>query len=91
MAAYKLIAADSHIVEPPDMYSSRIDPMFRDRAPRKEHFETRLKGIAMLNVDDVDDACQELKRCTRLGLVGAFIPVVPLADQPYRHPIYEKL
>ncbi len=40
MAAYKLIAADSHIVEPPDMYSRRIDPMFRDRAPRMEHFET---------------------------------------------------
>ena len=32
MAAYKLISADSHIVEPPDMYSSRIEPKFRDRA-----------------------------------------------------------
>jgi predicted TIM-barrel fold metal-dependent hydrolase len=51
----------------------------------------RLKGIAMLNVDDVDDACQELERVKRLGLVGAFIPVSPLADKPYRHPIYERL
>ena len=40
MTAYKLISADSHIVEPPDMYSSRIDPKFRDRAPRMERFET---------------------------------------------------
>jgi len=51
----------------------------------------RLKGIAMLNVDEVDEACRELERCATLGLVGAFIPVSPLADRPYRHPIYERL
>ena len=26
MATYKLISADSHIVEPPDLYTSRIEP-----------------------------------------------------------------
>ena len=31
MAEYKLISADSHIVEPPDMYTGRIEPRFRDR------------------------------------------------------------
>ena len=196
MADYKLISADSHIVEPPDLYTSRIEPRFRDRAPRLERRKTargseydawfyddqqvgtlgaviqagqrfedpsqidflgvwegvrkaayepaamleeleldgvwgaclqpsqglfwyrlpdsamlsaickayndwiadfckpcpeRLKGIAMLNVDDVDEACQELERCTQLGLVGAFIPVYPLPDRPYRHAIYERL
>jgi predicted TIM-barrel fold metal-dependent hydrolase len=54
-------------------------------------YPDRLKGIAMLNVDDVDEACQELERCVKLGLVGAFIPVYPLPDRPYRHPIYERL
>ena len=196
MASYKLISADSHIVEPPDLYTSRIDARLRDRAPRMERLETpsgrkfdawfidgqqvgtlgavmqagqrfedpsqidflgtwedvrlaaydphamirenemdgvwgaclqpsqglfwyripdgamlsaichvyngwiaefckpeaaRLKGIAMLNVDDVEDACQELEHCAKLGLVGAFIPVSPVADRPYRHPIYERL
>ena len=196
MADYKLISADSHIVEPPDLYTSRIEPRFRDRAPRLERRKTargseydawfyddqqvgtlgaviqagqrfedpsqidflgvwegvrkaayepaamleeleldgvwgaclqpsqglfwyrlpdsamlsaickayndwiadfckpcpeRLKGIAMLNVDDVDEACQELERCAQLGLVGAFIPVYPLPDRPYRHAIYERL
>src|SRR6266851_4405660 len=196
MAEYKLISADSHIVEPPDMYAGRIAPKFRDRAPKMERRKTptgreydawvidglqvgtlgavmqagqrfedpsqidflgvwedvrpaaydphamikeneldgvrgaclqpsqglfwyripdsellsaicrayndwiadfcradpdRLKGIAMLNVDEVDEACQELERCATLGLVGAFIPVSPLADRPYRHPIYERL
>jgi len=51
----------------------------------------RLKGIAMLNVDDVEEAAQELERCAKLGLVGAFIPVAPLPDRPYRHPIYDRL
>jgi predicted TIM-barrel fold metal-dependent hydrolase len=196
MAAFKVISADSHIVEPPDMYTARIEPKFRERAPRIERRKTpagreydawmldgvqvgtlgavmqagqrfedpsqidflgvwedvrkgaydphsmiteneedgvwgsvlqpsqglfwyrvpdselltevcrvyndwitdfckpypeRLKGIAMLNVDDVDEACQELARCKQLGLVGAFIPVSPLPDKPYRHPIYERL
>src|SRR5436190_321894 len=54
-------------------------------------YPDRLKGIAMLNVDDVDDACQEFERCAKLGLVGAFIPVAPLAERPYRHPIYDRL
>ena len=53
-------------------------------------FPDRLKGIAMLNVDDVEEASQELERCAKLGLVGAFIPVAPLADRPYRHPIYDR-
>src|SRR4029077_5590249 len=40
MSAYKLISADSHIVEPPDMYASRIEPRFRNRAPRMERRKT---------------------------------------------------
>ena len=196
MAAYPLISADSHIVEPPDLYTSRVEPQFRERAPRMKRQRTpsgseydawfiddmqvgtlgaviqagqrfedpsqidflgvwesvrkaaydphamieelamdgvwgaclqpsqglfwyripdsdllsaicrayndwmadlckpypeRLKGIAMLNVDDVDEACQELERSVQLGMVGAFIPVYPLPDRPYRHAIYERL
>ncbi|MGH7028934.1 MAG: amidohydrolase family protein [Stellaceae bacterium] len=196
MAAYKLISADSHIVEPPDMYTTRIEPKFRDRAPRMERRKTpggreydawvlggaqvgtlgavmqagqrfedpsqidflgvwedvrkgaydahamiteneedgvwgsclqpsqglfwyrvpdselltevcrvyndwitdfctpypeRLKGIAMLNVDDVGVAVKELERSKKLGLVGAFIPVSPLPEHPYRDPVYDPL
>ena len=196
MAEYKLISADSHIVEPPDMYTNRIAPKLRNRAPRMERRKTpagreydawmldgqqvgtlgavmqagqrfddpsqidflglwedvrkgaydadamlrenkedgvwgsvlqpsqglfwyrvpdsallseicrvyndwiadfckanpaRLKGIAMLNVDDIDEGCRELERIKKLGLVGAFIPVSPLPERPYRDPIYDKL
>jgi predicted TIM-barrel fold metal-dependent hydrolase len=196
MSSYNVISADSHIVEPPDLYESRIEPKFRSRAPRIERHRTRtgqeydawyldgvrvgtigsviqagrrfedpgsidflgvwedvrkaayephamleeleadgvwgaclqpsqglfwyrlpdsellsalcraynvwitdfcraapgrFKGIGMLNVDDVDDACQELERCAELGLAGAFIPVYPLAERPYRHASYDRL
>src|SRR3989475_2241069 len=192
MTAYKLISADSHIVEPPDLYAKRIEPRFRARAPRLERLETptgrkfdawvidgqqvgtlgavmqagqrfedpsqidflglwedvrkgaynademiveneedgiwgsvlqpsqglfwyripdsallseicrcyndwiadfckphpdRLKGIAMLNVDDVEEGSRELERCAKLGLGGAFIPVSPTAERPYRDPV----
>jgi hypothetical protein len=40
MAAYHLISADSHIVEPPDLYTSRVQPQFRDRAPRMKRQKT---------------------------------------------------
>jgi predicted TIM-barrel fold metal-dependent hydrolase len=30
---FKLVSADSHIAEPPDLWTSRIDREFRDRAP----------------------------------------------------------
>ncbi len=32
-----IISADSHITEPPDTYTARIDPRYRDRAPRLVH------------------------------------------------------
>ena len=40
MPEYKLISADSHIVEPPDMYTSRISPKLRNRAPHMERRKT---------------------------------------------------
>ena len=49
----------------------------------------RLKGIAMINVDDVADGTQELERAARLGLVGAMISVNPIL--PYSHLAYEQL
>ena len=35
-----LLSADNHIVEPPDLWTSRIEPKFRDRAPRLVREET---------------------------------------------------
>ena len=34
MTLQAIISADSHFVEPPEMWSERIDAEYRDRAPR---------------------------------------------------------
>ena len=40
IATHKIISADSHIIEPPDLYANRIEARFRERAPRMERVET---------------------------------------------------
>ena len=49
----------------------------------------RLKGIAMINLDDVQDGIRELERAARLGLAGAMITEYPLEDRRYDQPEYE--
>ena len=49
----------------------------------------RLKGIAMINLDDVEDAIRELERATCLGLAGAMITEYPREERRYDQPEYE--
>jgi len=37
MSTYPLISSDSHIIEPPDLWTQRIDRAFTARAPRLIH------------------------------------------------------
>jgi predicted TIM-barrel fold metal-dependent hydrolase len=191
MSSYKVISSDNHIHEPVDLWTSRMDLKFKDRAPHIEHLEEgdwwfcdgrkvlggggganagvrfedpdklssshrmeegrlggyipeehvkdldidgmdvsiiypstgvmlyatedsdmltgicsayndwvseffnaipeRLKGIAMLNLDDVAVGVKELERAAKMGFVGAMITVQPLAGRLYDQPIYEPL
>ena len=196
MSEYRVISSDNHVFEPPDLWTSRIEPRFRDKAPRLEHEEDgywwycgdhrliglgpgaqtgkrfeetrrtrptkisltdtfenlrpggyipeehvkdmaadgvdmsilyptvglplfhvnesealtaifrayndwlaefcqtapdRLKGIAMLNVDDVQDGIDELTRCAKIGMAGAMITTYPHEDHSYDSPEYEPL
>jgi predicted TIM-barrel fold metal-dependent hydrolase len=50
---------------------------------------SRLKGIAMINVDDVPAAVKELERCRARGLAGAMITVYPPDTRSYDHADYE--
>jgi predicted TIM-barrel fold metal-dependent hydrolase len=47
---YRLISADSHVNEPPDLWVDRVPAQYRDRAPRIERFEQGdawvLEGVA---------------------------------------------
>ena len=192
MVDYRIISSDDHVMEPPDLWTERIEPKYRDRAPRvvrdedggdwwfcdgvrgttaaagsqvgkrfddpanltraktyesvrlgayipEEHvkdmdldgidvsiiyategqflynvpdsdllsaafrayndwladfcrpFPHRIKGIALLNVDDVGEGIRELERCVGLGLLGAMITVYPPAGRSYDLPEYEPL
>ncbi len=51
----------------------------------------RLKGIAMVNLDDVDEGVAELQRAANMGLVGAMITEYPAEDRRYDNPEYEPL
>ena len=51
----------------------------------------RLRGIAMLNVDDVQESVKELERCAKLGFCGAMITVYPPEERSYDSPEYEPL
>jgi hypothetical protein len=49
----------------------------------------RLKGIAMINLDDVEDGIKELERAARLGLSGAMITEYPREHRRYDQSGYE--
>jgi len=49
----------------------------------------RLKGVAMINLDDVEDGIRELERTARMGLRGAMIAEYPAEDRRYDRPEYE--
>ncbi|HKE12526.1 MAG TPA: amidohydrolase family protein [Myxococcota bacterium] len=59
--SYPIISADSHITEPPDTYVDRIDPKWRDRAPRMQHHD-KLGDIFVID---------GLSRPVPMGLVAA--------------------
>ena len=39
MRRHRLVSADSHVVEPPDVWTRRMPAKLRDRAPRQQRFE----------------------------------------------------
>ncbi len=69
-------------------YNTFLQEEFLKAAP------TRLKGIALIPLQDIGEAVKELRRAvTALRMVGAILPAVglrrPLGD-PYYDPVYEE-
>ena len=54
-------------------------------------FPSKLKGIGMVNVDDVQSGVREMERCRKLGLVGAMITAYPPEGRGYESREYEPL
>ena len=54
-------------------------------------YPSRLKGVGMLNVDDVQASVREVERCAKLGLVSVMIPVSPPDGTAYDAVEYDPL
>ena len=52
-------------------------------------YKNRLKGIALINLDDVEWGVRELERCQKLGLAGATIAAYQHPSRGYHMPEYE--
>jgi predicted TIM-barrel fold metal-dependent hydrolase len=95
MAPEKIVSADSHVVEPADVWTSRIEPRFADRAPHvvKNHGKlqgdffvcedlppTSVKGFALAGLDP-----KEYFKATKSGYAGvppgAWDPTERIKDQ----------
>ena len=50
---------------------------------------TRLVGIGMISLADIDEAVRELRRTAAKGLRGACIPATAPDDRPFSSPVYD--
>ena len=92
MPSYKMISSDSHVVEPPDLWTQRVDPAFRHRAPRVVQEDDAdywyVDGIRSMSfhagsqAGDRFDNPQDLKLMDRWENVrpGGYIPVEFIKD-----------
>jgi predicted TIM-barrel fold metal-dependent hydrolase len=62
----KVLSADSHVLEPPDLWTTRMESKFRDRAPHLIHEHNGRKGDFI--------ACDGLRPFNPTGLGSAGIP-----------------
>lgn len=51
-------------------------------------YPERLKGVALINLDDVQEGVTELQRARKIGLVGALMTAYPWIDRPFSSPEY---
>jgi predicted TIM-barrel fold metal-dependent hydrolase len=72
MAASSIISADSHFVEPPNMWAERVDKKFRDRAPHTVRGLNGREGEFFV--------CENISPVPVAGFFGAGVPSEALAE-----------
>ena len=93
MSDYKIISSDSHILEPADLWTSRMEPEYRDKAPRLVRLEDgdwwfcedMKVTLAPVNATIPGRRFQQEMRLTEEdkfgpGLLGGFIPEEHVKD-----------
>jgi predicted TIM-barrel fold metal-dependent hydrolase len=72
MAEYRIISADSHFVEPPNMWAERVDKKFRDRAPHTVRGFNGKEGEFFV--------CENVQPIPVAGFFGAGVPSAELPE-----------
>ena len=93
MSNYRIVSSDNHILEPPDLWTTRLEPKFRDRAPRVERTKDRgdwwfcngNKGVAVGVAAQAGRRFTEPEKLTFVDyqenvLPGAYIPEEHVKD-----------
>ena len=83
--AFKTISADSHFVEPPDLWTKRIDRRYLDRAPRiieGEDQDFLICPEEMGGKRGIGLASAVLKRSEDISMKGRFADVLPGGYDP---------
>jgi predicted TIM-barrel fold metal-dependent hydrolase len=83
--AFKTISADSHVVEPPDLWTKRIDRRYLDRAPRivpGEDQDYLICPDEMGGKRGIGLASAVLKENEEITMKGRFADVLPGAYDP---------
>src|SRR2546428_4802788 len=85
-----ILSSDSHVFEPPDLWTTRIDAAFRDRAPRMQ----RLDGADQLVVEAdqvisgiglISNARARFEAPQTISRQGRFEDVPRGGDDPHPH------
>jgi predicted TIM-barrel fold metal-dependent hydrolase len=89
-SGYRLVDADTHVNEPPDLWTSRVSERLRDRVPHLQHFEEGDAWVAEGVKDPINfgfNAAATLSRFERKAWVrfediprGGYEPAVRLAE-----------
>ena len=89
MSTYTLISSDSHIIEPPDLWETRIDRKFRDQAPRLVHEEDAdqwyADGVKFGNIGTNQQAGLRFKAPEKLTAGGRMATVQLGGLNPHAH------
>src|SRR5258707_5745497 len=86
-----VLSSDSHVFEPPDLWQTRIDAAFRDRAPRIERInggdhvvveaDQILSGIGLIS-----NAGARFEAPETISAQGRFEDLHRGGDEPQQHP-----
>ena len=90
MADYKFISADDHVFEPPDLWTTRVEPKYRDRAPRITPMEDGSEfwvcdGVKGMSMAGGSQAGLRFEDPSKLNLSDKFENVRPGGYIPEEH------